>query len=234
MAAPTTSGTFDFKLDILDLCEEAYERAGTEMRTGYDLRTARRSIELMMLEWSNRGLNLWTIAEASVSLVSGTATYALDDSCIDVMEAAIRDGTGTNQVDYNLTRISVSTYAQTSNKNTESRPTSIYVDRQNRVTATLYPTPSDSTQVLRYWFIRRIEDLGATNTNNNDMPERFLPALISGLAFNIALKRPELESRIPTLKALYEEAYELAASEDRTKASLVFSPLQDFIDVNLT
>jgi hypothetical protein len=233
MAAPTTSGTYDFKLDILQVCEEAYERAGLEMRTGWELRTARRSLELLALEWVNRGLNLWTVTEASVSLVSGTRTYALEDDCIDVLEGVLRDGTGTDQTDYSLTRLSVSTYAQTSNKNTEARPTSMYVDRQTRVSVTLYPTPSDSTQVFRYWYIRRIQDLGSANTNNNDMPERFIPALIAGLAFNIALKRPEAADRVPMLKALYEEAYELAASEDRNKAPLVFSPLQEFIDVDL-
>jgi|TARA_R100001369_G_scaffold3991_1_gene11996 hypothetical protein len=108
----------------------------------------------------------------------------------------------------------------------------MYVDRQNRTSVTLYPTPNDSTQDFVYWYVRRIQDLG-DNTNNPDMPERFLPALISGLAFNIALKRPESYERVPTLKALYEESYELAASEDRSKAPLVFTPLQEFIDVAL-
>jgi len=107
------------------------------------------------------------------------------------------------------------------------------VDRQNRATVTLYPEPNDSTQDFVYWYVRRIEDLGAANTNNPDMPERFVPALIAGLAFNLAMKTPELESRVPVLKALYEEAYELAASEDRNKASLVFSPLQDFVEIKL-
>jgi len=234
MAAPTTSGTVAFKLDILQICEEAYERAGLEMRTGYDLRTARRSLNLLTLEWLNRGLNLWTVKEASIDLVSGTKTYSLADDCIDVLDAVIRDGTGnTTQTDFSLTRLSVSTYAQTSNKNTNSRPTSMYIDRQNRPTVTLYPEPDDSTQDFVYWYVRRIEDLG-DNTNNNDMPERAVPALIAGLSFYIALKRPELEARIPVLKSHYEEQYELMASEDRSKASLLFSPLQDFIDVDLT
>lgn len=234
MAAPTTSGTVNFKLDILQLCEEAYERAGTEMRTGYDLRTARRSLNILLLGWVNRGLNLWTVKEASLDMVAGTKTYTLADDCVDVLEAVIRDGTGASQVDYNLTRLSVSSYAQTSNKNTESRPTSYYVDRQNRATVTVYPEVNDSTLDLVYWYVRRIEDVGAANTNNPDMPERAVPALISGLAFYLALKRPELEQRIPILKALYEEDYEMMASEDRTRASLVFSPSQDFIDVDLT
>jgi len=233
MAAPTTSGTVAFKLDILQLCEEAWERAGREMRSGYDLRTARRSLHLMFLEWLNRGINLWTVKEASVTLVVGTETYTLDDDCIDVLDAVIRDGTGSSQTDFNLTRLSVSTYAQTSSKLTASRPTSMYIDRQNRATVTLYPSPSDATQVFRYWYIRRMEDLG-DNTNHPDMPERAIPALVSGLAFNLALKEPDLEGRVPMLKAHYEEQYELMASEDRSKASLMFSPLQEFIDVDLT
>ena len=231
MAAPTTTTTVDFKVDILQLCEEAYERAGLEMRSGYDLRSARRSMQLMLLEWVNRGLNLWTVTEASIDLVSGTKTYALADDAVDVLDAVVRTDTGlATQTDFNLTRLSVSSYAQTSNKNTSSRPTSMYVDRQNRATVTLFPEPNDSTQDFVYWYVRRIKDLGV-NTNNPDMPERFVPALIAGLAFNIALKRPEAQDRIPTLKALYEESYELAASEDSSKAPLVFPPLQECVDV---
>jgi|TARA_R110000782_G_scaffold140771_2_gene233400 hypothetical protein len=233
MTAPTTSATYAFKLDVLQICEEAYERAGLEMRTGYDLRSARRSMQIMLLEWVNRGLNLWTVTEGKIDLVSGTKTYDLDDSAIDILDAVLRSDPGVSgQSDSNLARLSVSSYAQTSNKNTSSRPTSMYVDRQNRTSVTLYPTPNDSTQDFVYWYVRRIQDLG-DNTNNPDMPERFLPALISGLAFNIALKRPESYERVPTLKALYEESYELAASEDRSKAPLVFTPLQEFIDVAL-
>jgi|TARA_R100001530_G_scaffold16274_5_gene14351 hypothetical protein len=234
MAAPTTSGTANFKLDILQICEEAFERAGGEMRTGYDLRSARRSLELLALEWMNRGLNLWTVTEASIDLVDGTKTYSLADDCIDVLDAVIRTNTNlATQTDTALTRLSVSTYAQTSSKNTNAQPTSMYVNRQNRPTVTLYPEPDDSTQDFVYWYVRRIEDLG-DNTNNNDMPERAIPALVSGLAFFIALKRPEFETRIPTLKSHYEEQYELMAQEDRTKTSLLFSPLQDSIEVNLT
>ena len=232
MVAPTTSGTANFKLDILEVCEEAYERAGTEMRTGWDLRSARISIELMMLDWVNRGLNLWTITEATVTLVAGTKTYTLADDCIDVLDAVIRDGSGDNQTDFNLTRLSVTSYAQTSNKNTSSRPTAMYVDRQLRPTVTLHPEPDDATQTFVYWYVRRIEDVG-TNTNNNDVPERFLPALVAGLAFNVALKHPELESRVPLLKGLYDEAYELAAAEDRNKASLIIAPMSSFVEMKL-
>jgi len=223
MAAPTTSGTVDFKLDILQICEEAYERAGTEMRSGYDLRSARRSLSLMLLEWSNKGLNLWTVAEADVALVAGTKTYDLADDCVDVLETVLRSGSGDNQVDYNLTRLSVSSYAHTANKNSSARPTSYYVDRQNRATITLYPEPNDASQTAHYWYVRRIQDLG-DNTNNPDMPEWFVPALVAGLAFNIALKRPELEGRITALKTLYDEAYTLAAGEDRSKTSTFWAP----------
>ena len=143
MAAPTTSGTVNFKLDILQICEEAYERAGGELRTGYDLRSARRSLELLALEWVNRGLNLWTVKEASLTLTVGSSVYSLADDVIDILDAVIRDGSGTAQTDFTLTRLSVSTYVQTSNKNTESRPTSMYIDRQNRPTVTLHPTPNE-------------------------------------------------------------------------------------------
>jgi hypothetical protein len=233
MAAPTTSGTVAFKLDILQICEEAWERVGREMRTGYDLRTARRSLNIMMLEWSNKGLNLWTVTEATIDMVSGTKTYSLADDCVAVLDAVLRNDAGdADQQDYNLTRLSVSTYAQTSNKNTSSRPTSYYVDRQNRATVTLYPEPNDSTHDFVYWYMRRIEDIGA-NTNNMDMPERFIPALIAGLAYNLAIKTPEAETRVPFLKGVYDEAFDLAAQEDRSKTSTMFQPLQDFIEMKL-
>ena len=223
MAAPTTSGTTTFNLDILEIVEEAFERAGTEMRTGYDLRTARRSLQIMMLEWANRGINMWTIKEATVSLVASTATYSLADDTVDVLEGIARTGTGLNQVDYTLRRMSVSTYAQRTNKNTESRPTEYFILRGNRPTVTFWPVPPDTTFTFVYWYLRRIEDIGV-NTNNYDMPERFLPALVAGLAFNIALKRPALESRAPSLKILYDEQFALAATEDRDKSALRLIP----------
>jgi hypothetical protein len=232
MAAPTTSGTADFKLDFLQMIEEAFEQAGTEMRTGYDLRTARRSLGLLGLEWANQGINLWTVQEASVSLVQGTLTYSLADDTIDVLDGVLRQGSGATQTDFTLTRISVSTYAQRTNKNSQSRPTEMYIDRQNRPTVTFWPVPPNSDDTFNYWYLRRIEDLG-DNTNNSDMPERFVPAMIAGLAYKIAQKKPELEHRVPTLKAFYEEQFSLAASEDREKASLVFVPLADYINVDV-
>lgn len=221
--APRTSGATEFNLDILEICEEAFERAGTELRSGYDLSSARRSLQIMGLEWANRGINLWTVKEGSVTLAASTRTYTLASDVIDVIEAVARTGTGTDQVDYTMSRISVSTYAQRTNKNTESRPTEYYVDRQNRATMTVWPVPEDTTYTVRYWYLRRIEDAGPS-TNNYDMPERFIPALIAGLAYNIALKRPELTDRLQTLKALYEEEFSTAANEDRSKAALQFLP----------
>lgn len=225
----TTSGTATYNMDILQIAEEAFERAGTEMRSGYDLRTLRRSMHLMGLEWANRGINLWTIEEGSQALTAGTASYTLPADTIDLAEHILRIS-GSPSTDYSLTRVSVSTYASRTNKTTESRPTEIYIDRQRDApNVTLWPVP-DAAYTLVYWRIRRIEDLGV-NTNNYDIPARFLPALVSGLAYSIAMKKPELAQRVPTLKAIYEEQFELAASEDREKANLVFTPLSDYIDV---
>jgi hypothetical protein len=139
-----TSGTTAFNLDILEIIEEAYERAGIEIRTGYELRTAKRSLQLLALEWSNMGINLWTVKEATIAMVDGTATYSLASDIIDVIEGVMRKGTGTSQVDYNLTRMSVSTYAQRTSKNTESRPTEYYVDRQLSPTVTFWPVGHSS------------------------------------------------------------------------------------------
>jgi len=214
----TTSGTSTFNLDVVTLCEEAYERAGLEMRNGYDLRTARRSLSLMALELQNRGLNLFTVASGSQALTAGTATYSLGSDIIDLIEFFVRKGTGTSQIDYQLNRISVSSYAQRTNKNTRSRPTDIYIERKtDGVSVTVWPVPDDATWTLEYYYMRRIEDLGE-NTNNFDAPEIFIPAICAGLAYHIAVKRPESEARIPLLKSMYDEALHHAFSENREKA----------------
>jgi hypothetical protein len=223
-----TSGTTAFNLDILQICEEAYERAGFEMRSGYELRTARRSLQLMMLEWANRGINLWTVNEANISMVAGTATYTLATDCIDVLDGVMRKGSGSSQVDYSLTRMSVTSYAQRTNKNTEGRPTEMYVDRQLSPTVTFWPVPSSTDWSFNYWYLGRIEDVGA-NTNNVDVPDRFLPALVAGLTFYVAMKKPEATARIPALKAFYDEQFDLAAEEDRSKANSFILPYVDHI-----
>jgi len=229
-----TSGTATFNLDINEVCEEAFERAGTELRSGYDLKTARRSLNLMSLEWINRGINLWTIEEGSVTLATDDGSYTLPADTIDLLEHVVRTNSGTsNQSDFNLARISVTTYSQIPNKTSTGRPTQIYIDRQRDAPVVyLWPLPSSTYNgdFLRYWRIRRIQDTGTLGSNNYDAPARFLPALTSGLAYYIAMKKPQLTDRLPVLKAIYEEQFELAASEDREKAPIAFVPLSDYFN----
>lgn len=220
------SGTTLFDLDAIDMIEEAYERAGLESRSGYDMRTARRSLNLMALEWQNRGINLWTVDERSLALQAGVDRYTLDTDIIDLLEHIIRQnvGQGAQQIDYQMNRISVSTYATRSNKLTESRPTEIYVNRQRDAPIiTLWPVPEDDSYTLVYWVLRRIQDVGAY-TNTFDAPERFLPAMTAGLAYYIAMKKPEGQPRLANLKTVYDEQFQWAAEEDREKASVKVQP----------
>lgn len=225
------SGTSTFNLDIAELCEEAYERAGLEMRSGYDLATARRSLNLMGLEWANRGINLWLVEEGSVTLVTGTATYTLPSDTIDLLEHTLRTDSGeTDQTDTALYRMSVSTYSQITNKLTQGKPTQIYINRlRDAPTVTLWPIPSSTYNgdFVRYFRLRRVEDMGAKSSNTSDIPARFLPCMVAGLAYHIAMKRPEAAPRIQMLKSVYDEQFELAAQEDREKASWSFTPQMD-------
>lgn len=226
----TTSGTTAFAIDLGEIITEAYERAGIMVLSGMDYRTARRSIDLMMHEWSNRGLNLWTVEESSQVLTSGTATYALAADTIDLIETMLRTGTGTTQQDYTLTRISVSTYATIPTKTITGRPLQIYVNRQNTPTFTVWPTPDSSqTYTLEYWRLRRIQDTGSPASNTMDMPFRFLPALCAGLAYYVAMKKPQAQDRVMPLKAVYEEQWKLAADEDRSRASVRFVPYIPYV-----
>ena len=223
----TTSGTATFNMDFTEIAEEAWERAGREMRSGYDLRTARRSMNLLTIEWQNRGINMWTIDEGTVSLVEGTATYALPADTIDLLEHVIRTNSGnvSTQSDLSISRISVSTYASIPNKLSKGRPIQIYIDRgQANPSATVWPVPDASdTYVLKYYRMRRIEDAGS-GVNTADVNFRFLPCLVSGLAYYIAQKDPELAPRIPMLQTEYERQFDLAAQEDREKASISLVP----------
>lgn len=222
---PAPSGTNTFNMDLAEIIQEAYERCGILVLSGLDYRMARRSIDLMMQEWSNRGLNLWTVEEGTQALTAGTATYDLPTDTIDLIESMLRTGTGENQQDYTLTRISVSTYATLPNKNTTGRPVEIYVNRQVEPTFTVWPVPdSNASYTLAYWRLRRIYDTGTPGTNLMDMPTRFLPALCAGLAYYVAMKKPSALERVPGLKAIYEEQWDLAAQEDRTRASFRFVP----------
>ncbi len=218
--------------DIPDLFEEAYQRAGLELRTGNDLRNARRSFNLLTMEWQNRGLNLWTIAAGTQVLTSGTATYTLPADTVDLIEHQIRTGTGTSQTDTNLTRVSVSTYAQQSAKNTTGKPTQIFIQRlAASVTATLWPVPdSADTYTLSFFRVVGIDGIssGIDGTTTSFIPPRFAPCLVSGLAYYIAMKRPEVANRVAPLKQEYEFQFELAAGEDSDSSSARFVPYNTF------
>ena len=222
-----TSGTATFTMDFTEIAEEAFERAGKELHSGYDLKTARRSMNLLTIEWANRGINMWTIDPGSIDLIKGTATYDLPAATIDLIDQVIRTNAGstTLQSDLNLSRISVSTYSSVPNKLTQGRPIQVWVDRlRDNPTVTVWPVPDQSsTYVLRYWRLRRIEDAGS-GVQTPDMNFRFFPALVSGLAYYIATKIPDLMPRVEMLKAQYEEQYALAAAEDREKASINLVP----------
>lgn len=213
-------------MDFTEIAEEAWERAGREMRSGYDLRTARRSMNLMTIEWQNRGINMWTIDSGTIPLVQGTSQYTLPEDTIDLLEQQIRTGSGsaTNQTDITISRISVSTYATIPNKLAQGRPIQVYVERlRDAPKINVWPVPDSNNYVFYYWRMRRIEDAGS-GVQTADMNFRFLPVLVAGLAYHIAMKVPELAERIGMLKQAYEEQFQLAAGEDREKASVRFVP----------
>jgi len=218
--------------DLPEIFEEAYERAGLEMRSGYDLKTARRSLNLLTLEWQNRGLNLFTIDSGTLAVTAGTATYTMPVDTIDLIEHQIRTGTGVNQIDTALERISVSTYAQQTNKNTQGRPTQIYVQRLPTETkVTLWPVPdATTTYTILYFRLKGIDGLSSgVGSAISSVPPRFVPALVSGLAYYIAMKRPESAPRAAALKQEYEFQFQLAAGEDEETASIKFIPYNTFM-----
>jgi hypothetical protein len=227
----TTSGTSSFNLDLTEIVEEAFERVGSEMRTGYDLRTARRSMNLMFADWANRGLNMFTYEQGSIPLVAGTATYDLPADTVDLLEHVIRTGAGSaaTQADLTITRISVSTYATIPNKLQQARPIQVWIERLNTPRITVWPVP-DNTQpyVFVYWRLRRIQDAG-NGVNTMDMPFRFLPCMVAGLAYYLALKVPGGAERLGILKTQYDEAWQLASEEDREKAAVRFVPRQQYV-----
>jgi hypothetical protein len=305
----TTSGASSFNLDLSEIVEEAFERAGSELRTGYDLKTARRSLNLLFADWANRGLNMWTFEQGTIPFVQGQNTYPLPNDTVDLMEHVIRTGAGNaaTQADLSITRISVSTYATIPNKLQQARPIQIWVQRytgqisptgltvsggtlsatnttvtlsstvglpaagfvkidneiigygaisgntltscargQDNTTAathtsgtavywaqvpavTVWPTPDGSqTYQLVYWRLRRTQDIG-DGVNVADVPFRFVPCMVAGLAYYLALKIPGAEARMSVLKAQYDEAWEFASTEDREKASIRFVPRRMFI-----
>jgi len=226
------SGTTAFNLDLTELVEEAFERAGSELRTGYDLKTARRSLNLMFADWANRGLNMWTFEQGSITLIPGQATYDLPSDTVDLLEHVIRTGAGSasTQADLTITRISVSTYATIPNKLQQARPIQIWIERRQEIPrVTVWPVPDNTTTyTLVYWRLRRIDDAG-TGVNTMDVPFRFLPCMVAGLAYYLALKLPSGAPRMDILKQQYDEAWALASEEDREKAAVRFVPRQMFI-----
>ena len=216
--------------DLPEIFEEAFERAGLSLQTGYDLKTARRSFNLLTLEWQNRGLNLWTINAGTQALTAGTATYTLPTGTIDIIEHQIRTGTGTNQVDTDVQRVSVSTYAKTSNKNAQGKPSQIFVQRlATSTTFTLWPVPdSAATYTLAYFYLLGIDGVTSGISGTAAVPPRFVPCLVTGLAYYIAMKKPEVANRVAPLKQEYEFQFELAANEDTDSSALKFVPYVTF------
>ena len=234
----TTSGTSTFNLNLNDLVEEAFERCGAELRTGYDLRTARRSLNLLTIEWANRGINLWTIEQGSIPMVQGQIVYDLPIDTIDLLEHVVRTQTGEQQTDITINRISIDTYSTIPNKNAQGRPIQVWINRQSGADypatgvkepqINVWPAPDQSNYyTFVYWRLRRLQDAG-DGVTTQDIPFRFLPCLVAGLAYHLSLKVPGALERSMGLKAQYEELWQQAADEDREKAPLRIAPRQYF------
>ena len=221
------SGNKTFQLTIADTIEEAYELAGLELRTGYDAETARRSLNIMFADWSNRGVNLWTIEQVTTNLTAGTNSYTLNSYDIDIVSAVIRQIDGSNTTDLQLTRIGRTEYLNIPDKSSTGRPNQLFLDRQTTPVVKLWPTP-DSTYTYRLVAntIQRIDDASAS-AQDPEIPSRFMPCMASGLAYYIALKRNPEKAAI--LKTQYEQDFKLAADEDRNRTSLHFVPTRSYI-----
>ena len=213
----TASSSRDFNLDVAEAIEEAYERCGLEMRTGYDAKTARRSLNIMFSEWANRGLNLWTVEQNTQALTSGTASYTFNADHTDLLEVVIRRS-GT---DFSLSRMSRGDYLNLPNKDQSGRPSQYYFDRKITPSVILWPTPDSSSDSLIYYYVRRIQDAD-TLQNTNDIPFRFLPCLVAGLAYYISMKKAP--DRIQILKSVYEEEFQRASDEDEDRVPLKLTP----------
>jgi len=243
-----STNTTAFNPDLNEIFEEAFERCGLELRTGYDFRTARRSLNFLIGDWANRGINLWTIEQGYINLAQGVTTYDLPDDTVDLVEHVIRtdSGQGPNQTDLNITRISVSTYSTIPNKLAEGRPIQVWINRQSGQNVgsnlpaaakhpqiNVWPAPDQGTTlqpyyVFYYWRLKRIYDAG-TGTNVIDIPFRFQNCLVAGLAYMLAVKKPEISpERVVGLKAMYDEAWEWASTEDREKAADRLVPREMF------
>mgnify|MGYP003632864300 FL=1 len=223
-----TSGTTAFTLDLGDIMEEAYDLCGSELRSGYDYRGAKRALNLIFLEWQNKGLNLWKIEQGTQTLTAGTSSYALPSSALEVVDAFIRTDAGdTNeQFDQRLNRISRTEYNHQAVKLLQSKPTQFFIDKgtsSNNIV--LWSTPdSNQTYTLVYDYVQRIEDAGNPASNNADVPGRYLPCLTYALAYNLACKMPEAQNRVPMIKQRYDELWNEVSDADRERAAIRFVP----------
>jgi hypothetical protein len=237
----TTSGTATFDLNLNELFEEAFEQCGAEMRTGYDFRSARRSLNLLTIEWANRGINLWTLEQGSIPMVQGQITYDLPVDTIDLLEQVIRTnaGTGPNQIDINISRISADTYITIPNKNAQGRPIQVWINRRSGANypvtgvanpqINVWPAPDQNNfYTFFYYRLRRLQDAGSNGLVTQDIPFRFLPCLVAGLAYHMSMKIPDAIERTPMLKERYAELWSEASDEDREKAPLRIAPRQYF------
>lgn len=223
-----SSGTTTFNLDLSDIMEEAYELCGITMRSGYDYRTARRALNLIFLEWQNKGLNLWKIEQATQALTAGTSSYAAETSALEIVDAFIRTDSGDTdkQFDQQLTRISRTQYNHQAKKLTQGKPTQFFADKgTSGINIVLWSTPdSAQTYTLVYDYIKRIEDAGNVATNNADVPARYLPCLTYALAYNIACKEPEAQNRVNMIRGRYMELWNEVSDADRERAAVKFVP----------
>ena len=216
-----TSNSTDFEPNVAEFIEEAYERCGLELRTGYDLKSARRSINLMLAEWANRGLNQWTISEATQTVTEGTSEYTLDSSVIDILDVVLRRTEGSTTTDTQMSRVSRSEYINIPTKGTKARPNQYFLDKQNTPVLKIWPAPENSTDILVFNKMVRMDDADKA-TNTMDLPFRFYPCFVAGLAYYLSMKRnPQLTEQ---LKIIYEEEFRRAADEDEDRASFRITP----------
>jgi hypothetical protein len=220
-----TSGSKNFELDVSDYIEEAFERCGVEVRTGYDLKTAKRSLNLLLADWANRGLNQWTIKQTTITCISGTADYTLDADTIDILSVVVRR----DNTDYGIERLSRDEYLNIPNKTSTGRPSQFFLDRQITPVLKVWTTPENSTDQLIFDRLVRIDDAD-TFKNTMEVPFRFYPCLAAGLAYYISIKKAP--NRTQFLKAIYEEEFERAMTEDRDRASFNVAPSLEYYRVN--
>jgi len=222
----TSSSSTNFDLDVADYIEEAFERCGRSVRTGYDMKSAKRSLNLLLAEWANRGLNQWTIQQKTVAMVSGTTTYNVDSSdataAIDVLDAFMRQTVGNEDVDIQMTRLSRSEYSSIPNKSTTGKPLQFFVDKQISPTISVYPTPdATTTYTIHLNVLTRMDDVDSA-TNTLQLPFRFYPCLAAGLAYYISVKKSP--DRTGLLKQIYEEEFQRALEADEDRASFRITP----------